>query len=91
MKEILVARKALAETLTSSAVAGSVETYGRPGGDDVGIQLPQDGVPPLLVTPTTSRSGVQGVLHGEALTQELGVPGDLDRDAGRRQSLDQPG
>src|SRR4051812_12847393 len=105
MKEILVARKALAETFTSSAVGGAGadrafsrlggggvgDDPGRAGGDDVGVQLAKDVLRPRAVYADDEPVRVQGVQYREALAEELRVPCHLDRDAGRREPLDQPG
>ena len=90
MKEILVARNALAATLTSSAVA-------HVGGPGPGVprsaytsrSRSRAGIGSFAgrATPTTSRSGSRVSLHGEALPEELGVPQHgrgADRQSARR-------
>ena len=84
MNEILVARKALAATLTSSAVSRSIVSTGMPGRERRGVDLAQQVLGRgCEVTPNTMRSGVQAVLHREPLAQELGVPGQVHLVAGR--------
>ena len=81
-----MARKAFAATLTSSAVGKSVTITGTPSASIGRVDLAQ--------RPSSARSDVhaedepvrvQRVLDGEALAQELGVPGQLDVLAGRGQ------
>ena len=77
MNEILVARNALAATLTSSAVAKSVTTWARPR-RAVGVDLAQRGLGLRGPHAEHEPVGAQRVLDGEALAQELRVPGQLD-------------
>ena len=80
-----MARNEFAATLTSSAVGRSVTTTGVPRRS--AARTPRAAAPRRAsdATPKTSRSGLQGVLDGEALAQELRVPGQLDLGAGRRE------
>src|ERR1035441_5227548 len=57
MNEILVARKAFAETLTSSAVARSVQMYGVPASSRGAYTWRRVASAVADVTPATSRSG----------------------------------
>ena len=83
MNEILVARNAFAETLTSSAVCRSVTRNGTPVVEQRRVELADRGLRARRIPLHAKHQavGVQGVLDGEALAQELGVPRHLDVDA----------
>ena len=83
MNETLVARNALAATLTSSAVGRSVTRNGTPAASGRGVHLAQQGLGPLRGDPGHDPVRLHGVGHGVALAQELGVPGQLGRGADR--------
>ena len=73
-----MARNALAATLTSSAVARLVEIHGTWCAPRTGAYTSRSMVSAWTeVTPTISRSGCRVSSHGETLTEELGVPGQL--------------
>ena len=88
MKEILVARKAFAATLTSSAVAKSVTTSGHlavlGGGqvEDALVGGVEHAVGPLALDADDDPVGSQHVLDGEALLEELRAPRHLDAQVG---------
>lgn len=71
-----MARKELAATLTSSAVAVSVLKKTAPARSR-GVQRPQDGLGVCRGHTHHDALGPHGVLNGRAFTQELRVPGDL--------------
>ena len=81
MNEILVARNALAATLTSSAVGVVGDHEGRARRDRRRVDLVAAALGRRAARlgrhAVDQPVGVQGVLHGEALAQELGVPGQL--------------
>jgi hypothetical protein len=80
MNEILVARNEFAATLTSSAVARSVTTTGTPWRSR---RVDRAASPRRRPTARRRRAGRAAACpDGEALAQELGVPGELD--GGRR-------
>ena len=89
MKEILVARKELAEVFTSSAVGKSVTTKGEPSAIGVAYTSRSSFSARSLRDADHDPVRVQGVLDGEALAQELRVPGQLGVLAGGGQ-LGQP-
>ena len=86
-----MARNELAATLTSSAVCRSVTLTGVPGRDHRRERGPQLLLGPRRGDAEDEPVGVHRVVDGEALAQELRVPGQLDLVAGRRQPADQVG
>jgi hypothetical protein len=87
MNEIFVARKAFAATFTSSAVAVSVTMYGVPSAS-IGAYASR------IVSSALRRRrahhdavGMQRVVDGEALSEELGIPRHLDVDTLRHEGL----
>ncbi len=81
MNEILVARKALAAGLDQFG-GGEVGDHDRDVAER-GVHLPQDGLGPGGGDAEDDPVGVEGVVDGEALAEELGVPGELGAVAGQ--------
>ena len=88
MNEILVARKAFAETLTNSAVCKSVTRNGTSVAEQRRVQFAHGGLGANRIPLHTKHDaiGVQRVVDGEALAEELRIPGHLDVDVGGREA-----